>query len=67
MIARLARFAAGLGWMVSTLCAQSPRVEFIWPTPHPAWNEGRPAANFLQHAGSGDPASGDLAVCAAAA
>ena len=58
MIARLARFAAVLGWTVSTLCAQSPRVEFTWPTPHPAWNEGRPAASFLQHAGSGDPASG---------
>ena len=58
MIPRLARFAAVLGWTVSTLCAQSPRVEFTWPTPHPAWNEGRPAASFLQHAGSGDPASG---------
>jgi murein DD-endopeptidase MepM/ murein hydrolase activator NlpD len=30
----------------------------VWPTPLPAWNEGKPAANFLQHAGSGDPASG---------
>lgn len=34
------------------------RVEFVWPTPLPAWNEGKSAANFLQHAGSGDPASG---------
>ncbi len=34
------------------------RIDFVWPTPLPAWNEGKPAANFLQHAGSGDPASG---------
>jgi len=34
------------------------RVEFVWPTPHQAWNEGKPAASFLQQAGSGDPASG---------
>ncbi|MBC7369266.1 MAG: M23 family metallopeptidase [Undibacterium sp.] len=34
------------------------RVEFTWPTPNPAWNEGKPAASFLQQAGSGDPESG---------
>lgn len=34
------------------------RVEFVWPTPHSGWSEGKPAASFLQHAGSGDPASG---------
>ncbi len=34
------------------------RVEFTWPTPNPAWAEGRPATEFLQHAGSGDPESG---------
>ena len=49
----------GVGLLLATaLAAQTPRVEFTWPTPHPGWNEGRPAANFLQHAGSGDPASG---------
>ena len=34
------------------------RVELVWPTPNPAWAEGRPMAEFLQHAGSGDPESG---------
>jgi murein DD-endopeptidase MepM/ murein hydrolase activator NlpD len=34
------------------------RVEFTWPTPNKAWNEGRPARDFLQQAGSGDPESG---------
>ena len=34
------------------------RVEFAWPTPHPAWNQGKPPASFLQQAGSGDPSSG---------
>ncbi len=50
---------AGVGLVLAgTVRAQSPRVEFTWPTPNRAWNEGRPAAEFLQHAGSGDPASG---------
>lgn len=34
------------------------RVELVWPTPNPAWAEGRPISDFLQHAGSGDPESG---------
>lgn len=34
------------------------RIEFTWPTPNPAWANGNPPASFLQHAGSGDPASG---------
>lgn len=34
------------------------RVEIVWPTPNPAWAEGKPASAFLQHAGSGDPESG---------
>jgi murein DD-endopeptidase MepM/ murein hydrolase activator NlpD len=34
------------------------RIEFTWPTPNPAWADGKPPASFLQHAGSGDPASG---------
>ena len=58
MIPRLVILAAVFGWMGSIACAQSTRVEFTWPTPNPAWNEDRPAASFLQHAGSGDPASG---------
>lgn len=34
------------------------RVELVWPTPNPAWAEGRPLGDYLQHAGSGDPESG---------
>lgn len=34
------------------------RVEFTWPTPLKAWNEGRPPTDILQQAGSGDPESG---------
>lgn len=34
------------------------RVEIVWPSPNPAWAEGKPIGDFLQHAGSGDPASG---------
>jgi murein DD-endopeptidase MepM/ murein hydrolase activator NlpD len=34
------------------------RLQLVWPTPNPAWAEGKPAAAFLQHAGSGDPESG---------
>lgn len=32
--------------------------ELVWPTPDRAWAEGRPPAQWLQHAGSGDPESG---------
>jgi len=35
-----------------------PRVEVSWPTPSTAFAEGKPSDTFLQHAGSGDPASG---------
>jgi hypothetical protein len=34
------------------------RVEFTWPTPNRAWEEGRPIQFLLQDAGSGDPESG---------
>jgi hypothetical protein len=34
------------------------RVEIVWPTPNPAWLNGKPLAEYLQHAGSGDPQSG---------
>lgn len=38
--------------------AAEPRLELVWPTPSKAWAEGRASTSFLQHAGSGDPASG---------
>lgn len=34
------------------------RVDFTWPTPLTAWNDGKPATDILQQAGSGDPDSG---------
>lgn len=36
----------------------APPFELVWPTPDRAWAEGRPPAQWLQHAGSGDPDSG---------
>ncbi len=40
------------------LAHAADRVEIVWPTPNPAWAEGRPLGDILQHAGSGDPESG---------
>ncbi|HYD85662.1 MAG TPA: M23 family metallopeptidase, partial [Opitutus sp.] len=37
---------------------RAERVELVWPTPSKAWAEGRPAREFLQHAGSGEWESG---------
>ncbi len=34
------------------------RVNIIWPTPNTAWADGRPLADYVQHAGSGDAESG---------
>ncbi len=34
------------------------RLDLAWPTPNPAWAEGKPVSSFVQHAGSGDPVSG---------
>lgn len=34
------------------------RLQLVWPTPHPGWKENQPPAQWLQHAGSGDPATG---------
>ncbi len=34
------------------------RLDLAWPTPNPAWAEGKPVGSFVQHAGSGDPMSG---------
>jgi murein DD-endopeptidase MepM/ murein hydrolase activator NlpD len=43
----------------ATLLAHAAeRVDIVWPTPNTAWADGRPLADFAQHAGSGDPESG---------
>ena len=41
----------------TTVCA-ADRVDIIWPTANPAWANGKPLGDYLQHAGSGDPESG---------
>ena len=46
--------AAGL----ASAASAAERLQLVWPTPITAWAEGKPAAAFLQHAGSGDPDSG---------
>lgn len=50
-------------WMIFLIGAlpvtAANRFELVWPTPNPAWAEGRPAEQWLQHAGSGDPQSGN--------
>lgn len=49
-----------LGPLAATFAAQSApnRVELSWPTPNPAWAEGKAPSAYLQDAGSGDPESG---------
>ncbi len=46
------------GFLLSVGPGMAERVDLGWPTPNPAWAEGRPARDYLQHAGSGDPESG---------
>jgi murein DD-endopeptidase MepM/ murein hydrolase activator NlpD len=38
--------------------AAEPTFKLVWPTPNTGWAEGKPPAQWLQHAGSGDPATG---------
>lgn len=40
------------------LAGAAERLALVWPTPNTAWANGRPASDWLQHAGSGDPDSG---------
>ncbi len=47
----------GAGAAVASAPA-ADRVEIVWPTPNTAWADGRPLADYAQHAGSGDPESG---------
>lgn len=43
---------------IGTGLGASERLDLAWPTPNPAWAEGKPIGSFVQHAGSGDPVSG---------
>lgn len=49
---------AALWVAVSLVVRGADRIEISWPTPNPAWADGRPDVDLLQHAGSGDPESG---------
>ncbi|MSU23404.1 MAG: M23 family metallopeptidase [Opitutus sp.] len=50
--------AAGLAVGTVVIGRAAERVELVWPTPNPAWADGKPVGDYLQHAGSGDPESG---------
>ena len=52
------RLAAGALLVLPLVANAAGRIEIVWPTPNLAWSEGRPARDFLQHAGSGEPESG---------
>jgi murein DD-endopeptidase MepM/ murein hydrolase activator NlpD len=56
----MGRFFLALNLLLlwGTSVRASDRIEFAWPTPNPAWAQGKPARDYLQHAGSGDPESG---------
>lgn len=40
------------------VCARAARIEFVWPTPSKAWEQGRGIESFIQPTVSGDPESG---------
>jgi peptidoglycan LD-endopeptidase LytH len=51
----------GAAFVAALLASAAPaaeRFQLVWPTPNRAWAEGKPASQWLQHAGSGDPDSG---------
>ena len=49
--------AAGC-WLAPGWTLAAAPFELVWPTPDRAWAAGRPPAQWLQHAGSGDQDSG---------
>ena len=49
------------GWLalpMFSLAGAAERFTLVWPTPSTAWAEHKPPVQWLQHAGSGDPATG---------
>jgi murein DD-endopeptidase MepM/ murein hydrolase activator NlpD len=50
----LALLLTGLG----QVSARAARIDFHWPTPNPAWEQGRPIDDYVQPTVSGDPESG---------
>lgn len=56
--AMMRRLTPGLLALIATVATAAERFPLVWPTPSKAWAENRPPAEWLQHAGSGDPATG---------
>jgi murein DD-endopeptidase MepM/ murein hydrolase activator NlpD len=50
--------AAGAALLAIASAAGAERFTLVWPTPSTAWAQGKPPGQWLQHAGSGDPATG---------
>ncbi len=50
----------GLALAVTLAHGADERFELVWPTPNPSWAQGKPSSQWLQHAGSGDPQSGNF-------
>jgi murein DD-endopeptidase MepM/ murein hydrolase activator NlpD len=47
-----------LSGVMAVAAVAAERLDLAWPTPNPAWAEGKSIGDFVQHAGSGDPVSG---------
>lgn len=50
--------AGVFGIVCAAMLHGADRLELVWPTPNTAWAEGKSPAQWLQHAGSGDPETG---------
>jgi murein DD-endopeptidase MepM/ murein hydrolase activator NlpD len=59
---RARRPGRAVGALVGMFClavlAHAARLEFVWPTPNPAWERGRSIDAFIQPTVSGEPESG---------
>src|SRR3954468_2158183 len=58
MINRFACRCAALSFAFMAAVHAADRIAIVWPTPNEAFAEGKPLADYLQHAGSGEPESG---------
>ncbi|PTX91126.1 M23 family metallopeptidase [Opitutus sp. ER46] len=54
----MSRLLTGLFALLFATSLYAQRMQLVWPSPNHGWTDGRSPDAFLQHAGSGDPASG---------
>lgn len=47
-----------LAWLAATAAGAGPRIEFSWPTPNRAWEQGKDYTAWVQPTVSGEPESG---------